>query len=41
MILSMSSKDSKEQREIIESTFDLWKGNEEQIDDVCVIGVRV
>ncbi len=31
----------KEQSKKLEETFDNWKGNLEQIDDVCVIGVRV
>jgi tetratricopeptide (TPR) repeat protein/serine phosphatase RsbU (regulator of sigma subunit) len=30
-----------EQREKIQQTFTDWKGNEEQVDDVCVIGVRI
>lgn len=31
----------EEQRVFIEKTFDDWKGKLEQIDDVCVMGVRV
>jgi hypothetical protein len=30
-----------EQRTIIDQKFMEWKGDMEQIDDVCVIGVRV
>ncbi len=30
-----------EQRTFIKKTFDEWKGNYEQIDDICIIGVRV
>jgi len=29
-----------EQLEMIESEFDTWKGNEEQMDDICVIGIK-
>jgi hypothetical protein len=29
------------QKRIMEDTFEAWKGDEEQIDDVSVIGVRV
>jgi serine phosphatase RsbU (regulator of sigma subunit) len=29
------------QREILENTFENWKGNLEQVDDVCLIGVRI
>lgn len=29
------------QKEILESTFNNWKGDLEQVDDVCVVGVRI
>lgn len=35
-VLSMN-----EQLVIIESTFDSWKGNLDQVDDVCVFGVKI
>jgi len=31
----------EEQKITIDKTFETWKGDLEQIDDVCVIGVRV
>ena len=31
----------EEQKQIIEKTFEAWRGDMEQIDDVCVLGVRV
>lgn len=31
----------KEQREQLEKTFDEWRGHHEQVDDICVVGVRV
>lgn len=31
----------KEQLELIDSRFNEWKGDIEQVDDVCVIGVRI
>jgi PAS domain S-box-containing protein len=31
----------QEQRKKLETTFDEWKGNLEQLDDICVIGVRI
>ncbi len=40
-ILSISHLPMQEQHEAIKDTFNSWKGNLEQIDDVCVIGVRV
>jgi len=30
-----------EQKEFLETSFDNWKGSHEQIDDVCIIGLRV
>jgi serine phosphatase RsbU (regulator of sigma subunit) len=41
LLLSLNSKPINEQKELIESTFNQWKGDIEQLDDVCVIGVRV
>ena len=29
------------QKEILDTTFENWRGSFEQIDDVCIIGVRV
>ncbi len=34
-------KNANEQRETLKDTFVKWKGNLEQIDDVCVIGVKL
>jgi hypothetical protein len=31
----------EEQKSIIDETFEKWKGDLEQLDDVCVIGLRV
>jgi hypothetical protein len=31
----------KEQKEIFNNTFNAWKGELEQVDDVCLIGVRL
>jgi len=41
LLLSIQEKPMEEQRDIIDQTFKDWKGNLEQIDDMCVIGVRV
>lgn len=41
LLLSIQSKPMEEQRIIIDTTFENWRGDLEQIDDVCVIGVRV
>jgi hypothetical protein len=31
----------EEQKTIIDDSFETWKGSLEQIDDVCIIGVRI
>jgi len=41
LLLSVEDKPIAEHKRIIEETFDSWKGELEQIDDVCVMGVRV
>jgi serine phosphatase RsbU (regulator of sigma subunit) len=40
-ILSISHLPMKEQHINIKDTFNNWKGKMEQVDDVCVIGVRI
>jgi serine phosphatase RsbU (regulator of sigma subunit) len=40
LLLSIQKKPMEEQKNIIEQGFKDWKGNLEQIDDVCIIGVR-
>ncbi|HEU4717400.1 MAG TPA: tetratricopeptide repeat protein [Bacteroidia bacterium] len=41
LITSVRSLEPEEQKKEIERTFLSWKGDLEQVDDVCVIGVRV
>ena len=41
LLLSIQDKSISEQKEIIQTNFNDWKGELEQIDDVCVIGVKV
>jgi serine phosphatase RsbU (regulator of sigma subunit) len=41
LLLSIQNKTMEEQKLVIDETFENWKGSLEQIDDVCVIGVRV
>ena len=41
LLLANANQSMNEQHEILVSQFNLWKGDLEQIDDVCVIGVRV
>jgi tetratricopeptide (TPR) repeat protein len=41
LIISMSSLPMSEQKETLQSALNNWKGDLEQVDDVCIIGVRV
>jgi serine phosphatase RsbU (regulator of sigma subunit)/Tfp pilus assembly protein PilF len=41
LILSIQDKTMPEQKTILERTFQEWKSTYEQIDDVCIIGIRV
>jgi serine phosphatase RsbU (regulator of sigma subunit)/tetratricopeptide (TPR) repeat protein len=41
LLLSIQDKAMEEQKTIIDEAFESWRGNLEQIDDVCIIGVQV
>jgi serine phosphatase RsbU (regulator of sigma subunit) len=41
LLLSVQLETMENQKQVIEDTFNKWRGNHEQIDDVCVFGVRV
>lgn len=41
LLLKVSDKPINEQEKTMKSVFENWKGEEDQIDDVCVMGVRV
>lgn len=41
LLLGSQDKSMQEQKKIIVETIEEWMGNHEQIDDICVIGVRV
>ncbi|MDY0083999.1 MAG: SpoIIE family protein phosphatase, partial [Ignavibacteriaceae bacterium] len=41
LLLKIAHKPMDQQKEIIENTFDFWKGDYEQIDDVVVVGVKI
>lgn len=40
LLKSVESKPMKAQKELIEEAFEKWKGAHEQVDDVCIIGVK-
>jgi serine phosphatase RsbU (regulator of sigma subunit)/Tfp pilus assembly protein PilF len=41
LILSNSEKLTSQQLHVLDTTFKNWQGNLDQVDDVCVVGIRV
>lgn len=41
LLLTIQDKSMSEQKTILEQHFKEWKGGLEQVDDVCIIGVRI
>jgi len=41
ILLSIQDKPISEQKQFLDDTFETWKGNLEQVDDVCVVGVKI
>lgn len=41
LLIDNQEKSLKEQSNIIDKAFESWRGDIEQIDDVCIIGVRI
>jgi serine phosphatase RsbU (regulator of sigma subunit) len=41
LLLSIQKENMQKQKELIDEAFESWKGNIEQLDDVCVIGVKI
>ncbi|MEN8156454.1 MAG: SpoIIE family protein phosphatase [Bacteroidota bacterium] len=41
LLLSVQAESMENQKKLIEEAFDKWRGSHDQIDDVCVMGVRV
>ena len=40
-LLNNSIRSMKEQSELLTGQFDKWKGDLEQVDDVCIIGIKI
>jgi serine phosphatase RsbU (regulator of sigma subunit) len=40
-LISIAHLPMQEQRDKLNEIFTTWKGEEEQVDDVCIIGVRL
>jgi serine phosphatase RsbU (regulator of sigma subunit) len=41
LLQTINAENMDEKRKIILNAFETWKGSLEQVDDVCVIGVRI
>ncbi|TXB64833.1 tetratricopeptide repeat protein [Vicingus serpentipes] len=41
LLLTIQNESIEKQKQLINESFETWKGNLEQIDDVCVIGVKI
>ena len=41
LLLSIQDKTMDEQKVMLEQHFEAWKGSLEQVDDVCIIGVKI
>jgi serine phosphatase RsbU (regulator of sigma subunit) len=41
LLISIHEKTGEEQKHELDNTFESWKGNLQQLDDVCIFGVRV
>jgi hypothetical protein len=41
LLLSLQQESMNEQKQMLDDAFTSWRGNIEQIDDVCIVGVRI
>lgn len=41
LLLSVQDKSMNQQKEIVDNAFEEWRGEHEQIDDVCILGFKV
>ncbi len=41
LLINIATKNVAEQKEILNTTFINWKGNLEQLDDICIVGIRI
>jgi serine phosphatase RsbU (regulator of sigma subunit)/Tfp pilus assembly protein PilF len=40
-LIEIGNKDMPEQEQLLKEMFDSWRGSHQQVDDVCIIGVRL
>ena len=41
LLLSIYEKPMADQKELLDAAFESWRGNLEQVDDVCILGVKI
>jgi serine phosphatase RsbU (regulator of sigma subunit) len=41
ILLAAANEPAEKQKKILAEKFDAWKGKLDQVDDVCVIGIRI
>ena len=41
LLLSLQNESMEKQKQLIDNSFESWRNDYEQIDDVCIIGVRI
>jgi hypothetical protein len=41
ILYDIQNRDMNEQHRVIKENFDLWRGNDKQVDDVLMIGVKI
>jgi serine phosphatase RsbU (regulator of sigma subunit) len=41
LLLSIQPESMKKQHRLLDEAFESWRGSREQIDDVCVVGIRI
>jgi len=41
LIISIQDKTMIQQKEILNDTFENWKGTIEQVDDICILGIKI
>ncbi len=41
LLLSIQGESLEKQKQLMDGAFETWRGENEQIDDVCVVGVRI
>ena len=41
LLLSIQEESLEKQKQLVDEAFESWRGKHEQIDDVCVVGIRI